>query len=206
MIRTVATALLVMLAGSGWAQAQSFSISVTPTVTDVNSLNAILAFGDSDPGLNAFSTGALGDAQVGQTTAIDFGTNVAIDQLRYGFAGTYSDTGVTLAVDTIAAAGVIGREWDEVITDPMFAKSAVRDALDTNEVVFLILFADYLDTLRVDVGGTALPLFAPVGADVMLVNFSTGTLNGSGNLSVVPEPSGMLLAVLGLGWTVCRLR
>lgn len=187
--------LAIILSTSAFAQ-NAFSLNLSPTVADVSNVSVLLSYTDS--GSTAGFGVPLGlSAAAGTTTVTDFSTNVGLDTLQYGFLGTYGTDGVTIGIDSAVADSVIGQTWEQIFTNPLFAEATVRSAISTNNFGIQQLFADYLTTVQVSVGGTNRDLFAGIGQEVTLVNFSTASRNGVGNLTPVPEPATML--ALGAG-------
>lgn len=195
MNKTIPLLALLSVAAIGSAQ-NLFNVSVTPTETAVDNLNVLFSF-EQDNATIGFAVPLLQSAAPGTTTTIDFGTNVPLSSLRYGVLGTHGADGVTIGVSTSVANALVGQTWESVFTNPLFNKAAVRSALETNNVGLTLLFADYVSTLQVNVGGQSQGLLAAIGTPTALLNFSTASLNGSANLQTVPEPATM--AALGMG-------
>ena len=173
-----------------------FSISVTPTVTDVNKLSGL--FFITTPGQSYVATALLGlDAKVGQTTTATIDTSFDTAGIRYAILGSYGSSGVTLGVDPDAATVLVGRSWSEVFTNPSFSEANVRKAIDTEDILSQLYFTQYMASIRVSVNGANRDLFTNLSSDVALVNFSIGSRNGSARISPVPEPATM--AALGVG-------
>lgn len=187
--------LAILISTSAFAQ-NAFSLNLSPTVADVSNVSVLLSYTES--GSTAGFAAPVGlTATAGTTTVTDFSTNVALDTLQYGFLGTYGAEGVTIGIDSAVADSVIGQTWEQIFSNPLFAEANVRNAISTNNFGLQQLFADYLTTVQVSVGGTNRDLFAGIGQEVTLVNFSTASRNGAGRLTPVPEPASMI--ALGAG-------
>ena len=196
-IMKYATITLAILATSSAFAQNLFSLSLSPTATDVSNFSIILSVPIPDANIAVPVSFPDFTAPVGSTTRFDFETDLSLDAFEYGFLGTYGTDGITIGMDSATATAVIGRTWEQVFTNATFSEANVRNAIDTDDFEAQFLFAQYLTTVQVATGGTSRDLFAGVGEQVTLVNFSTATRNGVGQLAPVPEPASMV--ALGAG-------
>lgn len=202
MKKTSSIIFLFALSANAFSQ-NFFSVSISPTVTDVNDVNALFKYQDGTSSVSlAFQ--AFDTAPVGQTTSLTIETNVPLSTLTYGLLGSYGTQGVTLGVDSTTATALVGRPWESIFTNPAFAEANVRAALDSNDVAFTFLFVDYLSTVEVATPSGTRGLLSELGQDVAILNFSDASRNGFANIQVVPEPA--TLAALGLGISVLLRR
>ncbi len=189
--------LFAVLAAAGASAQNLFSVSVSPTNTDVQNVTALFAYDDGESNV-AFAIDLGFDAKVGTTTTQEFGTNVDPGLFSYGLLGTYGADGLTLGVDSAVAGSLIGKTWEELFTNPLFSKQSVRSAVETDNVGLTFLFADYVSKVTVSTDSGSRRLFAPIGSEITLINFSRGSNNGSGSVQAVPEPATVLAMAAGL--------
>ncbi len=201
-MKILSSLALVLVGACAFAQ-NLFSVSISPTNTDVSNVNALLRYQSGETSIG-FAVPVAPLAAAGSTTTADFSANVELSTLTYGFLGSYGASGVTLGVDATTANALVGSSWETIFTNPLYSEANVRAALDTNNVGFTFLFADYLSTVQVTVGDTSRGLLSSLGQDVTLLNFSDATRNGSANLQSVPEPASMIALGCGLAAVLKR--
>ena len=204
MKKTLATLSLLLVVSAAFAQ-NSFSLSISPTATTVNNVNAVLNGTVDGSSFTGFIP-LIDTAPVGTTSTFDFNTNVDPSGFRYGLFGTYGETGVTLGVNSVVAPILLGQSWSSIITNPLFTEEAVRSALDSSNFATQLLFAQYLSDLSFAVNGQSTSILANLRSDVTLLNFSNASGNGSATIESVPEPMTMTLLAAGLAGLARRRR
>jgi hypothetical protein len=178
-------------------------VSIEPTLTSMSGIGVFIK-GGSEPGDSVLAPTTLSVAAGDRLEFNYFYADTSVAP-QYSFLGVYGDSGVVVAVDSSIAASLVGRTWESIFTSPSFSEATVFSTLASfanadpadDDFQGVLALGTYLGGLSVDVNGAPRELFAPLGTESVLLNFSQAVVNGRAILQPVPEPSTWMLAALG---------